>query len=293
MKKLTTLLLIGIALVSCVSKQNAERMQGEIDSLQVAVDDKEAMINDIFASMAVITDNIEQIKQREGIITIEKGEGVDNSAFAKMSDDLTMIDQLLADNRARIADLEKKAERLKKANAKISGLEKLISELNSQMDSQNKEITKLKSELSDMGLKVESLAAEVAQKSEQVDNLEDKKRELEAEVTQKTTQLHTAHYIIAPEKQLISDNIVAKKGVMGRTPSITESPNMALFTTADTRIMKSVNIGRKGVTVVTSHPEESYWLVESQDEKGLIESLVIVDQEKFWSLSKILVISHK
>lgn len=293
MKKLTTLLLIGIALVSCVSKQNAERMQGEIDSLQVVVDDKEAMINDIFASMAVITDNIEQIKQREGIITIEKGEGVDNSAFAKMSDDLTMIDQLLADNRARIADLEKKAERLKKANAKISGLEKLISELNSQMDSQNKEITKLKSELSDMGLKVESLEAEVAQKSEQVDNLEDKKRELEAEVTQKTTQLHTAHYIIAPEKQLISDNIVAKKGVMGRTLSITESPNMALFTTADTRIMKSVNIGRKGVTVVTSHPEESYWLVESQDEKGLIESLVIVDQEKFWSLSKILVISHK
>lgn len=293
MKKLFALLIIGITLASCVSKQSAERMQGEIDSLQVVVDDKEAMINDIFASMAVITDNIAQIKQREGIITVENSESVSDSAFAKMSDDLTMIDQLLADNRARIADLEKKAERLKKANTKISGLEKLISELNSQMDSQQKEITELKANLAEMGLKVENLTEEVAQKSQQVENLEGEKRNLEAEVTEKNTQLHTAHYIIAPEKQLISDNIIAKRGVLGRTLAVTESPNMNLFTSTDTRILKSLNIGRKGVSVITSHPEGSYWLVESEEEKGLIESLVIVDQEKFWSLSKILVISHK
>ena len=119
------------------------------------------------------------------------------------------------------------------------------------------------------------------------------KEQLTTEVTQKTTQLHTAYYLIAPEKQLLSDLVVEKKGMIGRTLVIAEKPNMGLFTEADTRLLKTLPIGQKEVVLITSHPEGSYWLVESEENKKVIDSLVILDAEQFWSLSKILVVSHK
>ncbi len=282
-----------VGLSSCVSRGSADRMQLKIDSLQQAVNEKEALIDEVFFSINSISENLTEIKSREGLLSVAEVEIADSSALGRLSDDVAAIDRLLIENRARIAELERKAELLRKANVKIAGLEKLIAGLNGQIEEKDSEIADLKDRLQQMGARIQELDEQVLARTEEVATLTGEKNNLTAEVTARTDELHTAYYIIAPQKDLLRDQVIVKKGFIGRTLAVNEAPNLALFTKSDTRMLKTVPIGQKGVTVVTSHPEGSYWLVDSESEKNVVESLVIIDAEKFWSLSKILVVSCK
>jgi len=292
MKKILFIALLAWC-ASCVSRGDADRMQQQIDSLQQAVNAKEALFDEVFASINAITENLGQIKSREGIISLQTDEVTDRSTLGRMSDDIAAIDRLLQENRARIAELESKAEQLRRANVRIKGLEKLIEGLNGEIEQKNEEIDRLKEHMSRMGAEVEELTAQVESKTEEVQTLSHEKENLTAEVQARTTELHTGYYLIAPQKDLLRDQVVVKKGFIGRTLVVNEKPNLALFTPADTRMLKTLPIGQKNVTVVTAHPEGSYWLVDSESDKNVVESLVILDEEAFWSLSKILVVSYK
>lgn len=292
MKKILFIALLAWC-ASCVSRGDADRMQQQIDSLQQAVNAKEALFDEVFASINVITENLGQIKSREGIISLQTDEVTDRSTLGRLSDDIAAIDRLLQENRARIAELESKAEQLRRANVRIKGLEKLIEGLNGEIEQKNEEIDRLKEHMSRMGAEVEELTAQVESKTEEVQTLNHEKENLTAEVQARTTELHTGYYLIAPQKDLLRDQVVVKKGFIGRTLVVNEKPNLALFTPADTRMLKTLPIGQKNVTVVTAHPKGSYWLVDSESDKNVVESLVILDEEAFWSLSKILVVSYK
>lgn len=293
MKKLFVCALAVVELTACVSRGDADRMQLQIDSLQQAVRVKEALIDDVFATIGTISDNLEQIKRREGVLELPEAEFADSSALTRLNEQVEAIDRLIAENRTRIAELEQKAEQLRKANMKIKGLNKLIAELNEQIETRDAEIDSLRKNVEEMSVRIAELNEEVEARGALVEALFEERDTLVATIDAKTVEMNTGYYVMASQKELIGDQILVKKGFIGRTLTVNDSPNLALFTPVDMRIFKTVPIGRKGVSVVTSHPEGSYWLVESETRKNEVESLVILDAEKFWSLSKILVISYK
>lgn len=292
-KKLFAFVLLACALTACVSRGDADRMQAQIDSLQRTVQTKEALIDDVFATIGTISDNLQEIRTREGVLSVRGSEIADSSALSRLNDEVAVIDRLMAENRARIAELEQKAEQLRKADMKIKGLNKLIAELNGQIEAKDAEIDSLRENIRRMNVRIAELNEEAEARNALVENLFEERDQLVATIDAKTVEMNTAYYILAPQKDLIRDQVIVKKGFIGRTLTVNETPNLALFTPADMRIFKTVPIGQKGVTVVTSHPEGSYWLVENENRKNEVESLVILDAEKFWSLSKILVISYK
>ena len=176
---------------------------------------------------------------------------------------------------------------------KIKGLNKLIADLNARMEARDAEIDSLRTHIGEMNLRIAELNEEVEARGALVEALFEERDHLVNTIDAKTVEMNTAYYILASQKELIRDQVIVKKGFIGRTLTLNETPNLALFTPADMRLFKTVPIGQKGVTVVTTHPEGSYWLVESETRRNEVESLVILDAEKFWSLSKILVISYK
>ena len=291
MKKILLFALL-FSLASCVSRKSADRMQGEIDSLNLVVADKDKLIDEAFASIGEIAESLSEIRSREGLIRID-GEEISGSNFERMNHDLNDLSRLLEENRSRIAELEKKATALRKANQRIVGLENLIEELNTQLEVREGEISNLRRELKAAQDHSAQLSAEVASQQQEIASLTATQGELQQQVTTTENTLHTVYYLIAPQKQLLNDQVVVKRGTIGRTLTLSENPNLGLFTEADNRILKTLPIGQKEVVVVSAHPESSYWLVESESEKRTIESLVILDNELFWSLSKVLVISHK
>lgn len=99
------------------------------------------------------------------------------------------------------------------------------------------------------------------------------------------------YYIVGTEKELREAQIINKQGFIGRTLTVNKTDNLASFTKSDSRLLSEVPIGQKKVSVVTTHPEESYELVTDADK--VVLKLLITDPVRFWESSKILIVSYK
>lgn len=273
------------ALSSCVSRGTAEKIEGQRDSLQTVVSDKDSLINAVFEDINAISENLALIKTRENLITVGSSD-VENRKrpVEEINNDIAAIDRLLQDNKSKIASLQRTAGQLRKANLRIDGLEKMIVDLNTQLNDKKDEVATLKESLSKMGVEVENLHVQVAEQVSKVENLSSEKVELE-------NQMNTVYYIVGPQKELLEAQIVDKQGFIGRTLTVNKNSALESFTKADSRLLGEIPVGHKKVTVVTSHPEDSYELVTDGDK--VVVKLLVKDPVRFWEASKILVISYK
>lgn len=293
MRKIFYLLIFVLPLASCANRSTeADKLAGEKDSLARIVAEKDSVINDVFASMNAVAENLNAIKKRENIInaSLDNGE-VPKQTATKINEDIEAINQLLIENRQTINRLKQSAEQLRKANIKIANLEKLIGELSMQVDSKNQEIVVLRKELENKNMQVAELSETVTDLNTQVSGLSEEKASLEGEVKTQTNILNTGYYIIGPEKELLAKEIVYKSGFIGRTLKINENRSLDSFTQVDIRQFDEVKIGHKKAVLVSSHPAGSYEFV--MGDKGEFEALAIKDKAKFWEYSKVLVISYK
>lgn len=292
MNKIIILTLALASLFSCVSKKSAEQLQNQKDSLSVALAEKDSTLNSVFASLNDITTNLSTIKSRENIISssLDNGE-LKKQPTTQIQEDITVIDELLKANHAELAKLKRSAAALKKANIKVKSLETLIAQMQAQIDDRDASIESLKAELKNAKIEVATLDRKVDDLNTTVKELNQTKSGLEDEVKTQTTLLNTAYYIVGSQKELLDQEIVYKSGFIGRTLKINEGRSLESFTKIDIRNFNELFIDKKDVTLVSSHPEGSYELI--MDDKKVIQSLNILDKQKFWEYSKVLVISYK
>ena len=197
MKKFAFLLLFLLPLVSCVNRQGADQVESIKDSLTRVVAAKDSMINEVFASMNAVAENLNAIKVREKIINknIDNGE-IRNQTPTQINEDVEAINQLLLQNRETIARLQQSANQLKKANINIANMEKLIAQLRQQVETKDQEIVMLKNNLEQMHVQVAELHEQVSGLNTQVTGLSEAKASLEGEVKGQTDILNTAYYIV-------------------------------------------------------------------------------------------------
>ena len=285
MKHIATAAALGVValLASCVSRQVAVEAESRSDSLELVVSAKDSLINAVFADINAISENLALIKSRENLITLAGESEGGRRPVEEIDNDIKAIDRLLRENRAKIESLQRSAAQLRKANLRIDGLEKMIADMNRQLE-KKAEVEQLRESLVRMGDEVKSLTEEVAVRSAEVENLSGEKVELQ-------NQLNTVYYIVGAEKELRDAQIINKQGFIGRTLTVGRNSNFDSFTMADSRLLSEVPVGQKKATLVTSHPEGSYELVT--DANKVVEKLIITDPVRFWESSKILIISYK
>ena len=304
----------ALALASCVSKGTVVKVEEQRDSLSVVVSAKDSLISAVFEDISSISENLALIRTRENLLSVAgdaeggrrpervgAGSGKDGhlGAFGnfaageaeggrrpveEINNDIAAIDRLLRENKVKIASLQSAVAQLRKANLRLDGLEKMIRDMSAQLAEKKNEIARLRENLTQMGVEVETLTEQVAVRSEQVETLNTEKVELE-------NQLNTVYYIVGTEKELREAQIINKQGFIGRTLTVNKTNNLDSFTKTDSRLLSEVPIGQKKVSVVTTHPEESYELVTDADK--VVLKLLITDPVRFWESSKILIISYK
>lgn len=277
--------LCGAVLTSCVRRQVAVVAESQRDSLTVVVSQKDSLIQAVFADINAISENLALIKSRENLITLAGEAEGGRRPIEEINGDIAAIDRLLRENKSKIASLQRSAALLRKANLRIEGLEKMISDMNRQLAEKRGEVEQLREQLNQMGVEVKSLAEEVAVRSAEVESLSGEKVELQ-------NQLHTVYYIVGAEKELRDAQIINKQGFIGRTLTVGRSTNLDSFTQADSRLLTEVPVGQRRASVVTTHPEGSYELVTDGGGK-LVEKLLVTDPARFWESSKVLIISYK
>lgn len=283
-RSLFAMLGLSLLLASCVSKQAAVQVENQRDSLAVVVSEKDSLLNLVFADINAITENLAQIKSREQLISVAgSAEGV-RRPVEEIEDDIAAIDRLLQENKAKIASLQHAASQLRKANLRIEGLEKMIAGLTERLREQGAEVESLRRELEQRNVEVEELTEQVAVRNAQVEELIVEKSDVE-------TQLNTVYYIVGAEKELRDAQIIDKQGFIGRTLTVNRNGNLDSFTRADLRLLEEIPIGRKRVSIVTSHPEDAYTLITDADKQ--VVKLVIEDPARFWESSKVLIVSYR
>ncbi len=287
MKLFGRIVLVAVAAMSATScgGRAVERLESERDSLMVIVGAKDSLLNAVFADINAITANLAEIKTREKLISDVNIEGETVRPAEQISQDIAAIDRLLKENKEKLAALQRKSSQLRQANLKIDELDKTIASLTERLDTQSGEIKGLREELERRGVEVVELTEQVAARTAEVEERDAQLENLSGEKRQMENRMNAVYYIVGSEKELRDAQILDRQGRATSAGNKLES-----FVAADARLLTEVEVNHRRATLRTSHPEGSYRLVENDKE---MERLVIVDAERFWEASKILIISYK
>lgn len=286
MKKIlaiTTVLMLAMTFNSCGYKAKIEAANAKSDSLLVVMNDQKDIINEAFGDIDEIASSLSQIAEREKIVATTSAGEITQTAKKRISDNIAAISELLQKNRATIARLSASSRQLQSANLKIAALDSLVMSLQAQMQQKDADLAKMSADLSKLKIEITELKDLNA-------NLTEQKTTLETTVATQTVDLNKVYWIMNSEKELKAAGIVDKKGFIGRTLVLKDIANLDNFAQGDLRNIERISIDKKGVKIVSSHPEGSYELVMA--DKNRVQELVIKDKPAFWKSSKVLVISY-
>jgi peptidoglycan hydrolase CwlO-like protein len=288
MKQILFSIIIASVLISCGNSSEVERLTAERDSLLQIAGNKDETINEFMQSFNEIEANLETIKQKENIISLKTHGDIelDQTAKDKINDDILSIYDLMKQNNDKLNSLRTK---LRKANIKASEFEKMIERMQSQLNAKDDEINTLKDDLARLNIDIENLNLEIANLNSNVDTLLNANEVKDELIEVQNQKLNTAYYVYGTKKELKKNNIITSEGGfigIGRMEKLMENFNKDYFQTIDIRTTTSIPLLTKKAELVTSHPANSYFFAGGNK----IDSLVIKDPDKFWSVSKYLVI---
>jgi DNA repair exonuclease SbcCD ATPase subunit len=278
LKFLSLFIIMSVILAGCndnVEKpvnREADSLKNVTNKLSGTLNEKEAVIQEFIESFNEIQENLNAIKEKEKVVTNASSKGDVKHKNNQIKEDIQAIYDLMSKNKTRISALSQK---LKESNLKMSGLEKMIENLQTSLNLKDEEIAELRTKME--GLNIE------------LTNLNTNYKAVEAESAQKTDALNTAYYAIGTKKELIEKKVIAKEGGfigLGKTTKLSEDFNKEYFTKINIEQTTSINLGVKKVKVVSNHPHASYRLVGEKP----VEKLEITNAKEFWSSSKYLVI---
>jgi prefoldin subunit 5 len=288
MKKFLIAIAVVVFAASCGNKQEVEKLKAENQKLSQLVSVKDTTLNNIFMSLSDVEENLESVKQKQNIISVTTKQGeLSRDVKDRIKDDIAQINELLEKNKQTIASLQGTAKKLKAANIKIDGLEKMIEQLTKQNGEKDAEIASLKEQLTKLNF-------QLAELNTRVDTLTTRKHALEENVTARTNELNTAYFVIGSQKELEQKGIINRSGGfigIGRTATVSANVNLDAFTKIDVRTFQGIEIGHKNVKILSTHPSDSYNL--KVDSKNFCSGIEITNSKRFWQSSKYLVITYR
>ncbi len=250
----------------------ADSLANVNNELAGRLNEKEETLDEFIASFNEIQDNLNAIKEKEKIVTTSASKGDVRSRQNQIREDIQAIYDLMEKNKNRINALTQK---LKQSNLKLSGMQKMIENLQNSINMKDEEINELKNHIE--GLNIE------------LSNLNTNYRSIAEQNAAQNEALNTAWFAIGTSKELKEKKVIAKEGGfigLGKSTKMTEDFNREYFTKVNIQKTSVINIGARKAKVITNHPTKSYKIVGEKP----VEKLEITDAREFWSSSKFLVI---
>ena len=284
MKKPLILLMLVITILSSCNRKELEKLKQENQNLQTIVEQKDAEINSIITLLNEIEDNLSGIRMREQRI-LKASSGVENSAnqVDNIKSDIMAIDELMKKNKE---NLDLLSQRLKTVTGEKQQFEKMVNNLNAQVESKDREIQKLVADLEDKDMQINDLYSSVAQ-------LKTEKAEKEQVIDKQDKDLHKGYYLIGNTKELRERGIIIRSGGvlgMGKVDKLSDDLNPADFTLVDIRQAGVFVIDAKNADLLSVHPSDSYIIRKSDDGKQVV-SFEITRKDDFWKNSRYMVLA--
>ena len=282
MKKILMIFSFAVCLVACDGGNGGmDSVESEKDSLRSVIEQKDNEINDLMGTFNEIQQGFDLINEAEGRVNMLKGNAERNNMAENIRENMEFIQQTLAENKRKIAELENK---LNSSSINSSKLKEAVNRLMGQLKEKDEEIELLRSELAEKNVMIAALDSTVnVLKDENAEIRRD--RDVSDEIARnQDVQLNTAWYVFGTSKEL------KEQGILQKGEVLKGEYNKNYFTKIDIRKVNVIPLESRYAELLTNHPANSYSLLK--DSKGEY-TLRITDAAKFWSVSKYLVVRVK
>lgn len=275
--------MIVMSITSCVENSDKyKNLQSQLTSMNTAYDSLKSQNTNLQASydeVIKIINELEksfaQIREQENSLKIEvaENENVEN-ANARIIAKINQIQELLKKNKSSINSLQRQLKKLGKEN---DALAESILSYEQQLKEKVDMILELQSTIEAKNQSIKDL-------NTSIDTLTRISGELKESIRQQSEKIHTVFYIVGTSKELKANNII--KSSFSKK-ALEQEFDKSVFTAADMRELTKIEVNGKRVKILTTHPADSYTIEKNEDGSKYIN---ITDTEKFWSISKYLVI---
>lgn len=280
------------ALLASCNIERSEKYQtllAERDSLYTEVVAAKGGFDQALTTINEIENALESVRAAEGIIMMDNEEGNTNKAVSEIN----AIQQTLQENRNKIADLEKQlasqGAQSKALNQTVSRLKKQLEEKDTYINSLKTELQQSQRQIAELNTQVSDLNENIESLNENIDVLSVQNAAQQATIANQDAEINTVWVCIATQ-QVLKDKGIIKSGLFQPAEISKQGFDRSQFMQADKRELSMIPLNTKKATLVSTHPEGSYEIVDGEEGSKVLN---IKDKEAFWSISKYLVVSIK
>ena len=189
-------------------------LKAQNDSLLRAKQAMQDELDEYFATMNQIEQNIEKIKETEGIISTTSGDPeLDTDSRSKINEDLVYLNDMLKTNKEELAKLKK---RINSSALKSSELERTLARLTKALEEESAKIALLETEIAQKDALIAELGTTVEVLGKDIENLKTNVETKESKIKEQDVTIHTAWYVFGTRKELKEQNIETSDGIFRR-----------------------------------------------------------------------------
>lgn len=253
-------------------------------TLEAEVSQQEKNNREIIYFITQLEDNLAAIREREmGIVNVK------NDPTLQQEDRVTLmvaeIGTYFDENRNIIRKLEGRVQSQGRRNDELV---RLVALQKNALLAKEKQIKELLQQVADLNAQLDYT---VSRSNEEIMEKEAQLSRVRQVLNEKEKVSAQAYYKSGNRRELIKKGIIAKDGGVlgiGKTISVSPKLNPKSFTPLDIRVTSEIPLGdTRKQRVVTTHPANSYKMVEAANGGAFLK---ITDPEKFWSVSRYLVV---
>ena len=285
MKKVFILLLGAGVLFSCTNfgkkvteSEEYQKLQAERDSLQAVLKTSDAETQEMMAVISEVEANFAKIREAEKYISTQSAQSGEMSQDTKkrVSDNFQMIQEILKRNKAQLTELNRKYA---SSNKQVASMQSTIDRLNKEMQESSARLVVLQGELAKRD-------ATIAQLSSDISELAQHAEEQSSTIKEQDKSLHTAYYVFGTANELKEQKILSG-GFLKSTKVMQDTFNKDYFLQIDVREVTEIPLYAPKAKIWSTHPEGTYEFVKGANDNLTFQ---ITDTQRFWSLTKYLII---
>lgn len=279
-KKWIFFLWLGL-IVSCTNVKESKEykeLEAQRDSLMMQSAGAENEAAEMIAVISEVEANFAKIREAEKYISTQSGDGTEMSQNTKdrVNGNFKMINEILQRNKQQLNELNKK---FKSSSKEVALLKNTIERLNSEMKERAARIVELQEQLT-------SKDEQIVQLSQDVTSLAIEAEQQSETIQQQDVSLHTAFFVFGTMSELKEQKILSG-GFLQATRVLQDTFNKEYFTKIDIRAVTEIPLYAPKAKLWSTHPEGTYELVKGEDKNLTFQ---ITDTQRFWSLTKYLII---
>lgn len=287
MKKTVVLCVAIASLTACTDVEKTEEYQTLLRAkvtLEEEIAQQEKTNRETLHFIMQLENNLAAIREREmGIVNVKNDPTLEEEDRVILM--VAEIGTYFEENRNIIKRLE---DQIRSHGQRNNELIRLVALQKDALLAKEKQIEELIQQVEDLNAQLEYT---VSRSNEEIQVKEAQLSHVRQVLNEKEKVSATAYYKYGSRKELAKKGIIAKDGgVLGIGKTITVSPklNPKSFTPLDIRVTSEIPLGDiRKQRIVTTHPGNSYKVVKAANGGSFLK---ITNPEKFWSVSRYLVV---